>query len=606
VLGLSSGTNKVSLDNNTGEHVFGINQNFYVADANSQPQPLLQPPTFVSLRPQGKGQAAQEGGSGTGGEQAGGSSGAAAESRPSGTTDVALTTPLITQPYQVTQELGPGGTAAVLPSANGFVAVYPGSLSQPFGDVVWNDDVSFATTNGQNHLTGYGTLGTFPAGTLAGGTITDTGSLTLPNGQTFVWGRWTGGTQVTVSNGQTVSNVPVLFGTASGLQENNNFVGTVGGVGTYGYAGGPKPVDGGGNVGSITSSSLTIDFTQLTVNYALGMSFPTVLVSGSNTGSATFSLSGTGSKSNNGGEFEGSLSGSCTGGGCFSGVASGDFGVGLTGAQGFEFAVVPGKVTGTQAGEVAFLNTYTVSTFTSGPPPAPPLAGQAAWSHNSPSLAGTWSLATFDTIYNANGQPISFNQMQTGVPKGMLGAGSIVEAGGTSLVDGGIMNWGRWAGGQINDPVYGVVTVNSGVPFVVGNANVTVPSSGSFVYNLAGGPNVVTNTGVVGGPLTSGSLQVSFGATQTISVSTPLQFAVGGVSYNIGSCVSGCSNSGGNVVFGTMALQGTCTGGACSVSSMASGNMAAFLVGPQAGGIAAAGNMFSPAPTVTFAGAFKR
>jgi hypothetical protein len=411
---------------------------------------------------------------------------------------------------------------------------------------------------------------------------------------------------VTIENGQTVSGVPVLFGTASGLQENNNFVGTVGGAATYNFAGGPKPVDAGGNVGSITSSSLTINFTQLTADYALGMSFPTVLVSGSNVGSAAFSLFGVATISNNGGEFEGTLSGSCAGGGCFSTSASGGFGVGLTGTQGYEFAVVPGVVFGTQAGDVAFLNAYTVNTFTSGPPPAPSLAGQVAWSHNSPSLAGTWSLATFDTVYNANGQPISFNQSQTGVPKGMLGAGSIVEAGGTSLVDGGIMNWGRWAGGQIDDPVYGVVTVNSGVPFVVGNANVTVPTSGSFVYNLAGGPNVVTNTGVVGGPLTSGAFLVSFGATQTISVSTPLQFAVGGVSYNIGSCVSGCSNSGGNVVFGTMALQGTCTGGACSVSSMASGNMAAFLVGPQAGGIAAAGNMFSPAPTVTFAGAFKR
>ncbi|MBI1943801.1 MAG: FecR domain-containing protein [Betaproteobacteria bacterium] len=612
VLGMSSGTNQVTLDNNTGEHVFGINQHFHVPDVNSRPQPLLQPPSFVAVRPQGKAQAAQQGGSGTGDEQAGGSSGAAAESRPATTTDVAVTTPVITEPYRITQELNPTGTPVVLPPANGFVAVYPLAPSQPFGDVIFDDDVTTATFNGQNHLLSYGTLGTYPSGSLAGGTITDTGGLLLENGQTFAWGRWTGNTQVTIFEGPTLSGVPVLFGTASGLQQDNNFVGTVGGNATYNYAGGPKPVDAGGNVGSITSSSLTINFTQLTANYALGMSFPTVLVSGSNTGSATFSVSGTGVhastflSTSDGGDFIGVLSGTCSGSGCISSNPGGFFDVGFTGTQGYEFAVVPGVVFGTQAGDVAFLNAYTVNTFTPGPAPTGPLAGQVAWSHDSPSLAGTWSLATSNTVYNSSNQPISFNTLLSGVPQGSLGTGSIVETGSASLVDGGIMNWGRWQGGQITDPTYGVVTVNSGVPFVVGNANTTVPTSGSFVYNLAGGPNVVTNTGVVGGPLTSGAFQVNFGATQSISVASPLQFLVGGVSYNIGTCVAGCTNSGGDVVFGNMNLQGTCTGGACSVSSAASGSGAAFLVGPAAGGLAVAGNLFSPAPAVTFAGAFKR
>src|SRR4051812_14816172 len=54
VLGLSSGTNRITVSNNAGESSFGINQHFYVADANSRPQPLLQPPSFVSVKPQGK------------------------------------------------------------------------------------------------------------------------------------------------------------------------------------------------------------------------------------------------------------------------------------------------------------------------------------------------------------------------------------------------------------------------------------------------------------------------------------------------------------------------------------------------------------------------
>ena len=72
VLGISNGTNQITLSNNSGESTFGINQHFYVSDANTRPQPLLQPPSFVSFTPQGKAQAAQQGGSGSGGEKASG------------------------------------------------------------------------------------------------------------------------------------------------------------------------------------------------------------------------------------------------------------------------------------------------------------------------------------------------------------------------------------------------------------------------------------------------------------------------------------------------------------------------------------------------------
>lgn len=612
ILGMSNGTNQITLTNNTGEHSFGIGQHFHVANANSVPQPLMQPPTFVSLRPQGKANAAAQGGTGSGGEQASPSTGASAESRPAETTNVALITPLITQPFQVTQNLNPTGTSAALPPANGFVAVYP---LMSGGNVIFDDSVTTATFNGQNQMLSYGNQGSFPSGSLASGTITDTGSVMLANGQTFVWGRWTGSTLVTVSGGQTLSGVPLLFGTASGLQQNNNFVGIVGGSASYNFAGGPRPVDAAGNLGTVTSSSLAINFTQLTASYSLAMNFPTVLVSGTNMGSASFSVSGTGNHQNssNGqnGEFSGSLAGSCTGGGCASGVANGGFSVGLTGPVGYELAVVPGVVGGTQAGGAAFLNTYMVSTFTPGAAPSgglAGLAGQVAWSHNAPSLAGTWSLSTSSTTYNGSNQPIAFNTGMTGVPIGTLGAGSIVESGSAALVDGGTINWGRWQGGQINDPIAGIVTVNSGVPFVVGNANTIVPSSGSFVYNLVGGPNVVTNTGTVGGALTAGAFMMTFGATQTLAVSTPLQFSVGGMNYNLSSCSANCSMAGPAVVMGTIVLSGTCSGGgACSTPSPASANGAAFLLGPQAGGLAVVGNVFAGlAPTVTFAGAFKR
>lgn len=626
VLGLSSGTNKIALENNTGEHVFGISQSFYVPDANSQPQQLLQPPTFVSVKPQGKAQAAQQGGSGTGGEQSGGASGAAGESRPAGTTDVALTTPLITQPFQVTQTLTSAGTPAALPPANGFLAVYalPGlSLS----DVVWNDDVSIASINGQNQLIGYGTPGTFPAGSLGGGTITDTGILTLPDGQTFVWGRWTGATQVTAANGQTFGNVPLLFGTASGLRQDNTFVGTVGGTGTYSYAGGPKPVDAGGNVGSVTSSSLTINFTQLTANYSLAMNFPSVLVSGSNMGSASFNVSGFAAKAGFGGEFDGSdnLSGTCSGGGCSSGSATGGFGVGLTGTQGYEFAVVTGAVSGTQAGPVVFLNGHTVNTFTPGPAPVGPLWAQIAWSEPVYAPASTWTISN-GTTFNASNQPTAFTNPSCVAPANCLISaaltGAIVNPGSITLVDGGVMNWGRWSSAAFTDRFSGVVNMYSpptGVPFVAGTQPGSTFPAGSFVYTLAGG-TFASTAGASGtltvGP-TPGAFSIGFGSNMTISVVAPIQFTVAGAgTYSLNSLAS---IGGGSCSAGTctgplqnipgMSFNATCSGGTCT--SVSSVNATGTFFGKQAGGFGVSGNVFSnasgpPLPTVSFSGGFKR
>lgn len=623
VLGLSSGTNKIALENSTGEHVFGISQSFFVPDANSQPQQLLQPPTFVSVKPQGKAQAAQQGGSGTGGEQSGGASGAAGESRPAGTTDVALTTPLIAQPFQVTQTLTSTGTPAAVPPANGFVVVYPLAPNLPFGDIVFDDSVVTATFSGQNQLLSYGTAGAFPAGSLAGGTITDTGGLTLSNGQMFSWGRWTGSTQVTIGNGQTLGNVPVLFGAASGLQQNTNFVGTVGGAATYAYAGGPKPVDAGGNVGTITGSSLAINFTQLTANYSLGMSFPAVIVSGVNMGSANFSVSGTGNHvpSDAKGEFFGGLSGTCAGSGCFSSAAGGGFAIGLTGTQGYEFAVVPGIVFGTKAGDAAFLNAYTVNTFAAGSAPIGPLWAQIAWSNPIYAPGGTWTISD-GTTFNGSNQPTAFANPSCVAPSSCLISatltGSIVNPGSITLVDGGVMNWGRWSSAAFTDRFSGVVNAYSpptGVPFVAGTQPGSTFPTGSFVYTLAGG--TFATTGGTSGTLSQGAFSIGFGSNMTISVATPLQFTAGGAgtySLNSLSSIGGGTCSAGTCTGPLQSIPGmffnaTCSGGTCT--SVSSVNATGTFFGKQAGGFGVSGNVFSnasgpPLPTVTFSGGFKR
>lgn len=603
VLGLSHGTNRIDVRNERDSKAFGINENFYVADAKSIVEPLLVAPDFVSNKLEGRKQGGNKGESGGSGTEQATTGGAAAESRPSTTPD-----PLPQLQFVATQDLNAQGTSAVLPPANGFVVVYP--LSGGTGALLFDDDQLAATFNALNQVTSYGSLGTFPSGSLSSGTITDAGSLTLANGQTFSWGRWTGPTLVTTSGGSTLSDVPLLFGTATGLQD--ELSGQFGGVATYTYAGGPKPVDAGGNVGSITSTSATINFTTQTALFSLGMNFPSIVAAGVSQGPASFNVSGSGSKTMSSftGDFAGSLSGSCTGSGCLSSTAGGFFAAGTTGPNGYDFSVFGGLVNGTQAGEVAFLNAYLASSFTPGLAPIQ-INAEVAWADPVNAPGSTFSVstgpnATFDSSNNltsfTNPTPCSTG---TCTLNATLSTGSIVNPGSTTLLDGGTMNWGRWSGGQVTDRIAGVVTTYTpptGVLFVGGTGNTIVPTSGSFTYTFAGGPPVVNTAGVVGSSLSQGAFLINFGATQSISVATPLVMSVGGATVTLSTACGGACSFAGPAEIMNLPLSGSCVG---SCTSIVSGSATGFLVGPQASGLAVTGNVFT-SPTITFAGAFKQ
>ena len=606
VIGTSFGTNRNSVTNETGEHLFGISQNYHVPDAKTVPQLLLEPPGFVSVAVKSK---STKPPAGTGGEQA---AAGGAQEDPRGTTPPPP--PPLELVFTGPEQRGPGGNPAVLPPANGFVVVYPLPPNAPEGDVVF-DDQTLGTFNNLNQLTAYGIAGIFPAGSLNGGSITDTGSLTLSNGQVITWGRWTGNTRITLDDGSTFTGAPVLFGTASGLT-NNSVIGSLGGVATYTYAGGPRPVDAGGNVGSITSTSATINFTAQTTFLSLGINFPSIVASGANTGSASFSVSGTGFRVFNAqflGDFLGLLSGTCTGSGCFlgTGPASGFYSVGLTGSNGFEFAAFGGIIFETNAGDVAFLNAYQSSSFTPGPPPSGQISAEIAWAHPSFAPGSTFSVSTGpNATFDASGNLLAFTNPTpcttgTCTLSGTLGTGSIVNPGSTALLDGGTMIWGRWNGGQITDRISGVITTYTpptGVPFVGGTGNTIVPTGGSFTYTFAGGPPAVNTAGVVGSSLSQGAFLINFGATQSISVSTPLVFSVGGATVTLSTACGGACTFSGPAAIMNLPVSGSCVG---SCSSIVSGNATGFLVGPQAKGLAVAGNVFA-APTITFAGAFKQ
>jgi hypothetical protein len=289
-------------------------------------------------------------------------------------------------------------------------------------------------------------------------------------------------------------------------------------------------------------------------------------------------------------------------------VVSGGFGVGTTGgAQKIEFAVVGGGFGPSLGGSVVFLNAFLNSGFTPGPPGFSGQTGQLAFASVTPSFANNTGVGSQAAFSGSN--LIAFGNGPAGSAlSGNLGSGTVVETGSAALVDGGALNWGRWTGATTvyPSPNTGATSPPTGVPYVLGDGNTVVPTSGTFLYTFAGGPNPVNTSGTVG-VLSGGAFNVSFGATSgTLSVATPLSLAVGGVNYSLGSCVSGCIFSNSPAITGTMQITGTCTGGICSASAPAVANATGIFVGPQGAGFAVAGNVFSPAPAVSFAAGFKR
>jgi len=240
--------------------------------------------------------------------------------------------------------------------------------------------------------------------------------------------------------------------------------------------------------------------------------------------------------------------------------------------------------------------------------------GQLAYAYPYPSFSagGVFSLPTSSTTYSGV-NPVSFN---AGSSFGSLAGGSIVETGSIGLADGGTMNWGRWSGAtSITDPIIGAYTPVTGVPFVVGNANTVIPTGGTFLYSLAGGPNVRDASNGIGN-FTGGAFNVSFGSTSgSLSVASPLTILMtsgpnSGANISLGSCTSGCTFTNSSPVAGNMVLSGICTNGLCSTMANVAANAAGFFVGPQGAGLAVAGNINSTSgpsiPTTTFAAGFKR
>ncbi|MGA0114758.1 MAG: FecR family protein [Burkholderiales bacterium] len=211
--GISHGTNSIDVSNERDQKSFGINENFYVADAKSIVEPLLVAPDFVSNKLESRKQGGAKGGaSGSSGTEQATNGGAASESRPSSTPEA-----LPQLQFVATQDLGPQGTPMVVSTTSTPTIAIVGSFFDPLNLSDPSDGGAFlapanlitdpagasASLATSQKLIGLSVLpgsdaesnggsSTTTASTVSGSVIDET----APNSLNAHWGRWSGGTFV--------------------------------------------------------------------------------------------------------------------------------------------------------------------------------------------------------------------------------------------------------------------------------------------------------------------------------------------------------------------------------------------------------------------------
>jgi len=217
--GISHGTNRIDVSNERDQKSFGVNENFYVADAKSIVEPLLVSPDFVSNKLESRKQGGTKSASGGSGTEQATTGGAASESRPSTTPD-----PLPQLQFVATQDLGPQGTPLVVSATTPTIAIL-GAFFDAFTSDRGDGGAFLSSANLSTDPAGAaGSLATsqlligftVPAGSNAepgGGGMTVSGSTvsgsvideTVGNSLNAHWGRWTGGTFVDTPSSTTFS-----------------------------------------------------------------------------------------------------------------------------------------------------------------------------------------------------------------------------------------------------------------------------------------------------------------------------------------------------------------------------------------------------------------
>src|SRR6267378_6131984 len=177
---------RIEVVNQTGEHEFAANTFFYVAAANTAPQNLIAPPTFLYDRLEG--QSRSRGNQGNESSETMARSGLNAESRPS-----EVPPPPQPSPFIVTEQKNSSGQPAVLAAASALG--FAGAWTSATGDA---NSVTAFVSNEMLTRTGSGTSQTLTAfnipGTASGtalGPINQSGGFDPGDGSVNAnWGVW--------------------------------------------------------------------------------------------------------------------------------------------------------------------------------------------------------------------------------------------------------------------------------------------------------------------------------------------------------------------------------------------------------------------------------
>ena len=273
--GISHGTNRIDVSNERDQKSFGINENFYVANAKSIVEPLLVAPDFVSNKLESRKQVGTKSASGGAGSEQATTGGAASESRPSTTPD-----PLPQLQFVATQELGPQGTPLVVSAAPAIAIVGsffdPLNLSDPSdggaflaaANLITDPAGASASLATSQKLIGLsvppGSDAEPDSGSSATTASTAPGSVideTVSNSLNAHWGRWTSGTFVDSST--TTISVNNQFHYLYGPLTPPEVVAGKTGTFSMSMVAGTTPTNQLGQSGTF-STSLSINFTGQT------------------------------------------------------------------------------------------------------------------------------------------------------------------------------------------------------------------------------------------------------------------------------------------------------------------------------------------------------
>jgi hypothetical protein len=132
----------------------------------------------------------------------------------------------------------------------------------------------------------------------------------------------------------------------------------------------------------------------------------------------------------------------------------------------------------------------------------------------------------------------------------------------------GILAWGRWTGTVTAGGSPATFGANQGMHYVIGTPTAVMPTTGTAAYTLAGATRPTDTSGSLAPGTFTGSLNVTFGATNTIGVNYTV--AIGGVNYVVNQTGTGSGSTfsqtgSGNFASGAFAgSSGTVCTGSCS------------------------------------------